>query len=441
MNATNPPNDRSVMSDPKTFDDVSEHGDEYDVVVIGGSAAGLSGAKALGRSRRSVLVVDAGEPRNAPAAHVHNYLGRESAAPRDLVAIGRAEVAEYGVEVVDGAVTGVTRDGDRFRVTLAPLGRVPGVVLGATPGVVLGATEAGAPGVAPVHRERTVLARRVLLASGSRDELPDVPGVREQWGRGVVHCPYCHGWEVRDRAIGVLATSAFAAHHVDMFRQLSDRVTLFLNDSFEPTDEQWEAFAARDVQVVAGRVVELVSRRASGTESRSGSGTVVESGTGFGTASGSVFESESVSGTESGAVSRSEAEPVSRSGYGSAPATGEVAGVRLASGTLIPVDVLATATRVHARADVVRPLGIVPEPVERDDVVLGSIVPVDPAGQTTAAGVYAAGNVTDVTMQVVTSAAAGMKAGASINADLIAEDTRIAVRARATRTPATAHPA
>src|SRR6187551_2674504 len=86
--------------------------DEYDVVVVGGGAAGLSGALALGRARRTVLVVDAGEPRNAPAGHVHNYLGREGTPPSELLAIGRTEVVSYGGEVVDGRVTGVERLAD-----------------------------------------------------------------------------------------------------------------------------------------------------------------------------------------------------------------------------------------------------------------------------------------------------------------------------------------
>lgn len=313
----------------------------YDVVVIGGSAAGLSGSLALGRSRRSVLVIDSDEPRNAPASHVHNYLGRESTPPRELFAIGRAEVAAYGVETVTGRVTDVVRDGDRFTVSV---------------------TADGAPS--------TVSARRILLATGSRDELPDVPGVAEQWGRGVVHCPYCHGWEVRDRVIGVLATSALSAHQVGMFRQLSDRVTLFLNEAFEPSDEQWEQLAARGVQVVRGRVAELVSEG------------------------------------------------------------DDVSAVRLESGTVVPIEALAVATRVWARADVLAGLGVETQPVEMAGTVFGSIVPVDEMGRTAMAGVFAAGNVTDMRSQVITAAAAGLQTGASINADLIEEDTRAAVAAR-----------
>ena len=137
--------------------------DSYDVVVIGGGAAGLSGAVALARSRRSVLLVDAGDPRNAPAGHVHNFLTRDGTPPAEIYELGRAEVARYGGDIQTGRVTGLDRIEDGFRVAVG---------------------------------DRTVTARRLLVATGLRDELPEVPGLSERWGIDVLHCPYCHGWEV-----------------------------------------------------------------------------------------------------------------------------------------------------------------------------------------------------------------------------------------------------
>src|SRR5512133_835933 len=172
---------------------------QYDVVVVGGGAAGLSGAVALARSRRSVLVVDAGEPRNAPAAGVHNYLGREGVPPADLLAAGRAELASYGGRVAAGRAVAARpweRPGTGFVVTL--------------------------------DDGRVVAARRLLVATGLVDGLPDVAGVRERWGRDVLHCPYCHGWEVRDQAIGVLWRNPLSLHQALLFRQLSADVVLFL---------------------------------------------------------------------------------------------------------------------------------------------------------------------------------------------------------------------
>ena len=173
--------------------------DAYEVVVVGGGTAGLSGALTLARARRSVLVVDAGAPRNAPAAGVHGFLTRDGIAPREVVALGRAEVERYGGEVADGRVTATARDGDAFVLTL--------------------------------DDGRVVRATAVLIATGLADELPDIPGLRERWGHDVIHCPYCHGWEIQDRAIGVVATSAFAIHQALLFSQWSKDITLFANDA------------------------------------------------------------------------------------------------------------------------------------------------------------------------------------------------------------------
>ena len=132
--------------------------EEYDVVVVGGGPAGLSAALVLLRARRTVVVVDAGAPRNAPAAHMHGFLSRDGMPPADLLAAGRAEVSSYGGRLIDDTVVGVE---PAFQVRLA--------------------------NAFPLR------ARRILVATGLRDELPDVPGVRERWGRDLLHCPYCHG--------------------------------------------------------------------------------------------------------------------------------------------------------------------------------------------------------------------------------------------------------
>jgi thioredoxin reductase len=146
--------------------------DQYDVIVVGGGPAGLSAALMLGRCRRRVLVCDRGEPRNQRSAALHGYLTRDGIPPVEFRDIGRRELAPYGVDVRCMTVTGATRDRDGFIVTLGD-GR----------------------------RART---RFLLLATGVRDELPPVPGLPECYGRSVFHCPYCDGWEWRDRRLGVL---------------------------------------------------------------------------------------------------------------------------------------------------------------------------------------------------------------------------------------------
>ncbi|MEU7581118.1 NAD(P)/FAD-dependent oxidoreductase [Streptomyces sp. NPDC041068] len=198
----------------------------YDVVVVGGGTAGLSAALVLGRSRRRVLVVDAGEPRNAPAAHMQGYLSRDGMPPAEFLAEGRRELERYGVEVVRDRVTALSPDGEgEFEVGLADGG--------------------------------AVRARRVVVATGVVDELPDVPGLAERWGRDVLHCPYCHGWEVRDEAFGVLAPEPFSSHQALLVTQWSTDVTLFLDTVRELPDAEWERLAAAGVQVVEGEVAGL----------------------------------------------------------------------------------------------------------------------------------------------------------------------------------------
>ncbi|MDX6256258.1 MAG: hypothetical protein QOJ11_2592 [Frankiales bacterium] len=195
---------------------------DYDVVVVGGGAAGLSGALVLGRARRRVAVVDGATPRNAPAAHMHGYLSRDGLPPAELLALGRAEVTAYGVELLEGEVRNL---------------------------------EAGF--VVRLRDGRSLHARRLLVATGLADELPDIPGVRERWGKDLLHCPYCHGWEVRDQPLGVLGTHDAAVQHALLVRQWSDDVTFFAH-SYELTPAERRQLIARGIRVIDGRVARLV---------------------------------------------------------------------------------------------------------------------------------------------------------------------------------------
>ena len=195
---------------------------DFDVVVIGGGAAGLSAALVLSRARRNVLVVDSGTPRNAPAAHMHGFLSRDGMAPGELLAIGRDEVTGYGGTVLGGAVTELVRDDTvGFRVLLA-------------------------------DRQR-LSARRLLVATGLRDELPDIPGLRDRWARDVLHCPYCHGHEVRDQQLGVLGGSPEAVRYAQIIRQWSSDVVFFTPDGMLTADERSQ-LEARAIGIVEGTV-------------------------------------------------------------------------------------------------------------------------------------------------------------------------------------------
>ncbi|MGN9785287.1 NAD(P)/FAD-dependent oxidoreductase [Nonomuraea sp. ZG12] len=313
-------------------------GETVDVAVIGGGAAGLNGALMLARSRRSVIVIDSGSPRNAPADAMHGFIMLDGTPPTELLERGREQVRQYGGRIVLGEVTSAepaapAPDGDlRFTVSLADGG--------------------------------TVTARRVLVATGLRDVLPDVPGLASHWGHGVVHCPYCHGWEVRDEPIGVLATGPTSIHHALLFRQLTDDLVYFTHGT-ELDDDTRARFAARDIRIVDTPVREVMTSE-----------------------------------------------------------DGGIAGVRLTDGTAVARRVLAVATRMRARTEGLHGLKLPMEDLPGD---MGRRFASGMAGATEVPGVWVAGNATDLTAQVGASAAAGALAGSHINALLATADTDAAL--------------
>ena len=303
--------------------------EDTDVLVVGGGAAGLSTATVLARSRRRVVVVDAGEPRNAPAEGVHAFLGHDGIPPSELLRRGRAEVARYGGHLVDGTAVSAKRVGERVEVTLAD-----------------GATWS---------------ARHLVVTTGAVDELPDVPGLREHWGHGVIHCPYCHGWEVRDRRIVVLATGPAAVHQAQLFRQLTDDLTVVLHDPSALDEEQVARLRALGMPVVAGPAHRLVAEGA------------------------------------------------------------QVVGVAVAD-AVVPADAVVVASVVHPRSALLTGLDVGMTDIEMMGTVVARAVPADLMGRTTVPRVWVAGNVTDPMAQVVMAAAAGTRVGAVVNAELVSED-------------------
>ncbi len=306
-----------------------------DVCVIGGSAAGLAAALQLGRQRRSVIVVDAGDPRNRFSAHMHSYLGREGAPPSELLAAGREEVRSYGGEVLSGRVTRVSRtEAGRFRVEL----------------------DGG----------HSVLARRVLAATGLADELPDIDGLAEHWGRDVIHCPFCHGYEFRDQRIVAVITHPAGLHSAGLFRQLSAHFTVVLPEPADADGGELDALRASGVKIVEGRV----SRILAGPD-------------------------------------------------------GRVAGVELTDQGTIEADAVAVGPRFRVRAEPFAALGLRPAAHPNG---LGDFIETDATGETAVPGLYAAGNATDPSQQVLQAAANGSRVGAMIAFSLATEDIRAAAR-------------
>jgi thioredoxin reductase len=305
----------------------------YDVVVVGGGAAGLSAAVTLCRALRSVVVIDAGQPRNGRSPEVHGFLAHEGLPPGELLAAGRAEVRAHGGEILEGRAVSARKEGGVFTTEL--------------------------------QDRLSLRSRRLLIASGFEDELPEVRGIMERWGRDVLHCPYCHGWEIRDRAIGILATEPAAVQEALLFRQWSGNVTFFQHvlQDLEPGDR--EQLEARSIRIVEGRVAALEISQDT------------------------------------------------------------LRGLRVASGRLVACDYLVVKPNARTESPVLQSLGL----QQADCAAQGRHLDVDTDGMTTAAGVWAAGNICDPAAEVITAASAGVKAATAINADLVDEDTRPAVEA------------
>jgi thioredoxin reductase len=206
------------MADRSTW--VAGHGRPATQVGGGGGAAGLSAALVLGRARRRVAVVDAGQPRNAPAAHMQGFLSRDGMPPRELLTVGRAEVLSYGVEIIDDQAVEIEPG---FSVRL--------------------------------RRGDVRTACRILLAPGANDELPDIPGARERWGWDFLHCPYCHGWKVRDQPISVLATQNGSVQHAQLVRHWSDDVVFFSHTQTLSATERRQLDGIRIIDGIVARLL------------------------------------------------------------------------------------------------------------------------------------------------------------------------------------------
>ena len=302
-----------------------------DVAVIGGSAAGLAAALQLVRQRRSVIVVEEGEPQNVPTAYMHGYLGHEGLPPLELIAVGREEVRSYGGEILPGRARRVSRTDDGlFRVEL-----VGG------------------------HR---IVARRVLAATGLLDELPHIDGLAEHWGRDVIHCPFCHGFEVRDRRVVQIVAHPIELRTAALFDHLCAELTIVLHGHVDAAMTELDALRARGVLILHGRVSRIVTG-----------------------------------------------------------ADGQVAAVELANHERIVADVVVVGTRFTIRVEPFASLGL---RLVAHSSGLGEVVETDATGETAIPGLFAAGNLTDPSHHVLSAAAGGSRVGAMISFSLAGDDIR-----------------
>ena len=297
----------------------------HDVLVIGGSFAGLSAAMQLARARRRVLIVDAGRPRNRFTHASQGFLGQDGRSPDAILETARSQVLAYPTASFSrDEATHAAPVGDGFQVALAS--------------------------------GEAVRARRLVLAIGVIDDLPDIPGLRERWGRTVLHCPYCHGYETRDRRLGILAAGEASMHQALLLPDWSSDVTLFTNGAFEPSEEQHSSLVARGIRIEARLVSSLEG------------------------------------------------------------AGDSLAGVRVrgpGGEELVTIDALFTASRTRMASPLAEQLGC-----EFDDGPFGPVIRTDGKKATTVPGVYAAGDAAREPHNATFASADGVMAGISAHQSL-----------------------
>ena len=300
----------------------------YDVVIVGGGPAGLSAALALGRARRRVLLCDAGEPRNAPAHAAHNVFTRDGTPPLELLQIGRAQLQPYTtVEVAAVRVESVVRHMGHFLVT-----RGDG---------------------------QQVTARKLLLATGMRDELPPVAGLPELWGTRVAHCPYCHGWEVRDQPLAIFGNGDLSSgdggyEFVRLLAGWSRDLILCTNGPATLNDQQRARLAAHDIPIYEAPITRLVQQ------------------------------------------------------------DDDLVGIHFADGSHVTRHTIFMRPRQQQRSPLPAQLGC--------RFTVNNLIEVDAMGHTGVPGVYAAGDITQRAQSVIAAAASGTMAGSMINHELGTEE-------------------
>jgi thioredoxin reductase len=294
-----------------------------DTIIVGGSTAGLSAALYLGRFRRSVLVIDSQKPANRFSHAAHGFFTRDGASPADLVAIGREQLQTYEtVSIQTGEVTNIIPDGRQFEVVLADGSR---------------------------HS-----ARKILLATGMKDELPPITGVEQFWGRSVFHCPYCDGWEQRDQPVAIFNRGKAALHIARLLRVLTDDLVICSNGESEFDSDQHAFLANQGIRLIETLV-------------------------------------ESVEGHDT-----------------------QVERIIFADGSTLARKAIFVGLNVNQHSDFAVQLGC--------EFMPNGTVKIDEFGQTSVQGIYAAGDISSPSRQLIFAASQGAHAAIGINMDLIDDD-------------------
>ncbi|MCF2494394.1 NAD(P)/FAD-dependent oxidoreductase [Dyadobacter chenhuakuii] len=202
---------------------------DFEVIIIGGSYAGLSAAMSLGRSLRKTLVIDSGKPCNAQTPHSHNFLTQDGRTPKDIALLGKEQVANYPtVQFHDGLAETGRKTENGFEI----------------------ATATG----------DTFTAKKLIFATGLKDQMPDIAGYAECWGISVIHCPYCHGYEVKNEKTGILANGDTGFEYAKLISNWTKDLTIFTNGPSELTPEQTEKISTRNIRIVDKPIASLIHK-------------------------------------------------------------------------------------------------------------------------------------------------------------------------------------
>lgn len=199
---------------------------QYDAIIIGGSYAGLSAAMALGRSLRKTLVIDSGKPCNEQTPHSQNFLTQDGRSPKEISTLAKSQVSRYEtVEFLDGKVVSAKKTDFGFEVE----------------------TENG----------EIFNSKKLIIATGITDEIPDIKGFKESWGISLIHCPYCHGYEYRGKKTGIIANGDRAFHISSLVKNLTENVTILTRGKAQFSEEQLEKFKYNQIEIIETGITEL----------------------------------------------------------------------------------------------------------------------------------------------------------------------------------------
>ena len=199
---------------------------KFDVIIIGGSYSGLSAGMALGRALRNVLIIDSGKPCNIQTPHSHNFITQDGKTPQEISLAAKQQVEKYQtIKFYNGLATNATKHKKGFVVT--------------------------------VEETKEFMAKKLIFATGIKDIMPNIERIAACWGISVIHCPYCHGYEVREEKTGILANGDIAFHYAQLISNWTKDLTIFTNGQSTLNQDQIDKITKNDISIVEKRIVAL----------------------------------------------------------------------------------------------------------------------------------------------------------------------------------------